>query len=36
LELIKKKKIPVHLRLEEVAIRGDENTHEMRMRSRLI
>ena len=34
LELVKKKKIPVHLRLEEVAIRGDENTHEMRMRSR--
>jgi hypothetical protein len=29
-----KKKNPVHLRLEEVAIRGDENTHEMRMRSR--
>jgi hypothetical protein len=34
LELVNKKKNPVHLRLEEVAIRGDENTHEMRMRSR--
>ena len=34
LELVNNKKIPVHLRLEEVAIRGDENTHEMRMRCR--
>lgn len=34
LELVNKKKISVNFRLEEVEIRGDKNTHEMRMRSR--